>query len=56
MDKITEEKVMILNRKSRDTLTVRATGCDLSAKSQAETSKDKVPIVIKNMQFTLKKY
>jgi len=56
MEKITEEKVMILNRKSRDAVTVGPTGCDVLPKTQVSTSKDKVPIVIKNMQFTLNKY
>ena len=56
MEKITEKKVMILNRKSRDAVTVRPTGCDVLPKIQVASSKDKIPIVIKNMQFTLNKY
>ena len=56
MNRVREEEVMILNRKSGTTVTVRAKACALSASPEVKINKDKIPIVIKNMQFTLKKY
>jgi len=56
MDRTGETRIMILNRKSEKEVAIKSKTDALVETSKKGVNKDKIPIIIKDMQFTLKKY